>query len=272
MSADVAHASDRADKGRSAAPAWALAAFVAVLLHAGAAGCVALSLHAGEDDPELGAQAIAIGLDMSAPWTEPSDLPPGPEAADAAASTAQVEQKAKVEDSVLPKEQPVESPDPDRVVAPDAAKMPKDEEPKVTAQAAATSAESVASEAAAPPPSETAPVAPQSLAPAIGIGDSARRVTATWQRELVAHLDRHKRYPAGTPPRTAEILVGFTIDRTGHVLRSEVVRSSGNRAFDDAALAMMRRSDPVPAPPPLVADESLSFTVPVRFRAKDARS
>jgi hypothetical protein len=28
---------------------------------------------------------------------------------------------------------------------------------------------------------------------------------------------------------------------------------------------MFRRSDPVPQPPPLIADEGLSFTMPVQF-------
>jgi hypothetical protein len=31
---------------------------------------------------------------------------------------------------------------------------------------------------------------------------------------------------------------------------------------------MVRRSDPLPAPPPLIADDGLSFTVPVIFRVK----
>jgi len=30
---------------------------------------------------------------------------------------------------------------------------------------------------------------------------------------------------------------------------------------------MMKRFDPVPAPPPLVADETLTFEIPVVFRA-----
>jgi periplasmic protein TonB len=34
---------------------------------------------------------------------------------------------------------------------------------------------------------------------------------------------------------------------------------------------MVRRSDPVPAPPPLVADDGLSFTVPVIFRVKGGK-
>jgi TonB family protein len=46
------------------------------------------------------------------------------------------------------------------------------------------------------------------------------------------------------------------------------VRGSGDPSFDQAALDMLKRSDPVPSPPPLVADEGLSFTLPVIFRVK----
>jgi TonB family protein len=46
------------------------------------------------------------------------------------------------------------------------------------------------------------------------------------------------------------------------------VKGSGDPVFDKAALAMVHRSDPVPPPPPLVADEGLSFTLPVVFRVK----
>jgi TonB family protein len=52
------------------------------------------------------------------------------------------------------------------------------------------------------------------------------------------------------------------------VLSARVVQGSGDPAFDEAALAMMRRADPVPPPPPLIADAGLSFTMPVIFRVK----
>ena len=91
---------------------------------------------------------------------------------------------------------------------------------------------------------------------------------AAWQKELVAHLDRHKRYPPERVMKAAEIVVGFVLDRMGHVLSASIVKGSGDQAFDEAALAMVRRSDPVPAPPPAVADETLSFTLPVLFRIK----
>ena len=112
------------------------------------------------------------------------------------------------------------------------------------------------------------PEGPRSVAPAIGIGESARRARATWQKELVAHLDKHKRYPAERQQKSAEIVVSFVLDRIGHVLSTGIVKGSGDAAFDEAALAMMRRSDPVPQPPPLVADEGLNFTLPVIFRVK----
>jgi TonB family protein len=110
------------------------------------------------------------------------------------------------------------------------------------------------------------PVAQQP--PAIGSGETARRMRATWQKELVAHLDKHKRYPAGRSRKSAEIMVSFALDRMGHVVSATIVKGSGDAAFDEAALAMLKRSDPVPPPPPLVADEGLNFSLPVIFRVK----
>ena len=62
--------------------------------------------------------------------------------------------------------------------------------------------------------------------------------------------------------------MSFVLDRTGHILSSRIVRGSGDASFDAAALAMLQRSDPVPQPPPRVADEGLNFTMPVIFRVK----
>jgi protein TonB len=52
------------------------------------------------------------------------------------------------------------------------------------------------------------------------------------------------------------------------VLSTSIVKGSGDTALDEAALAMVRKSDPVPPPPPAVADEGLSFTLPVIFKIK----
>jgi protein TonB len=129
------------------------------------------------------------------------------------------------------------------------------------------STESEAVEATATPSSENIPQAMRSVAPAQGTGESAQRVRATWQKELMAHLDKHKRYPASSQ-KGAEIVVSFALDRKGHVLSTSIVKGSGDTALDEAALAMVRKSDPVPPPPPAVADEGLNFTLPVIFKIK----
>ena len=82
---------------------------------------------------------------------------------------------------------------------------------------------------------------------------------ATWQKELIAHLDQHKRYPAERSQKSAEIVVSFALDRMGHVLSASIVKGSGDAAFDEAALAMVRRSDPVPQPPPAGRRRGIEF-------------
>ena len=163
---------------------------------------------------------------------------------------------------------PTETEDPDRIVSPDASRKPQEDETKVKVMETSPSQESVASEAAAAPTSETMKEAPVSAAPVLGTGESARRVRTTWQRQLLAHLDRHKRYPSGATHPTGQVTLSFVLDRVGHVVSASVLQGSGDAALDQAALTMIRRSDPVPQPPPLVADEGLNFSIPVVFRAK----
>ncbi len=247
---------------------WIIAALSALALHLAGAALALANLKSDEANDGLGAPAIEIGLDMSSPRQDASDLPPGPDSDASVASPDMPEQKAELEETDLPKDLPTETDNPDRVVTPNEVKKPVEDEAKVATVQSAASQQSVAAEAMAAPSSENIPQGPRSVAPAQGTGESARRAKLTWQKELIAHLDRHKRYPAERARKSAEILVSFVLDRMGHVLLARVVKGSGDPAFDEAALAMVRRSDPVPQPPPAVADEGLSFTLPVIFRVK----
>jgi protein TonB len=253
---------------RSSRRLWIFAALGALALHVGGAALAVAHLRSVEPDDILGAPAIEIGLEMTSPRLEPADLPPGPDAQASVASPALAEQKAEVKESELPKEVPTETDDPDRVVMPNSANKPKEDDSKVAEVQTSASMESVAVEATATPSTEAIPEGPRSVAPAQGTGASAQRLRATWQKELIAHLDRHKRYPTDRSQKSAEIVVSFALDRMGHVLSTSIVKGSGDAAFDEAALAMVRRSDPVPQPPPAVADEGLNFTLPVIFRIK----
>jgi TonB family protein len=247
---------------------WAFAALGALVLHVGGGALAVAHLRTVEPDDTFGAAAIEVGLEMTSPRVETTDLPPGPDTEASVAAPALAEQKAEVKETELPKDVPTESNDADRVVTPNSPSKPKEEEAKIAEVETSASMESLATEATAMPSSEAIPEGVRSVAPALGTGASAQRLRATWQKELVAHLDRHKRYPADRSQKSAEIVVSFVLDRMGHVLSTSIVKGSGDAAFDAEALAMVRRSDPVPQPPPAVADEGLNFTLPVIFKVK----
>jgi TonB family protein len=247
---------------------WILAAVGALALHIGCGALAVAHLQTDDADDSLGSAAIEVGLELTSLRREATDVPAGPDTDASVASPALAEQKAEVKETELPKDVPTETDDPDRVVTPNESKKPKDEDAKIAAVQTSASTESIAAEATATPSSDAIPEGTRSISPALGTGETARRVRATWQKELVAHLDKHKRYPATRSQKSAEIVVSFALDRMGHVLSASIVKGSGDTAFDEAALAMVRKSDPVPMPPPLIADEGLSFTLPVIFRVK----
>jgi TonB family protein len=244
---------------------WLVATVVAVSLHLGALTAALLGFNLEPDDDATGAPAIEISLAAAAPRNEDvTEAPPGPLAEDAAATPPSIaESQTKQRDE--PKSARTESED---------AELTQNEKPdKPTEEShehqatAVRSSESSASDAAAPPKSEAVQSAVQPAAPAPGADASARAAKLSWQKALMAHLNRSKRYPAGAPRRSVEVSIAFTLDQHGRVVNSNVKRSSGDQAFDDAALAMMKRADPVPAPPQVMGNQSLSFDVPVIFRA-----
>lgn len=244
---------------------WSVAAFCAILLHVGGAATALLTLRGDIEDDMSGAPAIELSLEpVAARETEPTDLPPGPvtdESTAAAPSVASAETKESTEEKIARTE--AEDAELSRNAKPD--KPVEDEKSRQAQQV--VSSESAASEATAPPKSDAAKVADRPAAPVQGADAAANAVKLTWQKALMAHLNRAKRYPAGGGRRTAESTVHFTIDRRGHVLAYSIKKSSGLPVFDEAALAMMKKADPVPPPPPVIADEGLFFDVPVQFRA-----
>jgi protein TonB len=245
---------------------WCLAVCGSVALHAFCVTLVALNLHDAPDEVAFGAPAIEIDIELAAPRVQPNDLPPGPNVEASAATPTVTAQKEVV--SELPKAAPAETADPDAVVAPVDTKKPKKDSSDIATTQATAAEASVAAVATAVPRPETAADSVRSVAPAQGTGESVQRVRATWQKELAAHFDRYKRYPSDRSQLSAELIVSFELDRTGHVLSTHIVQGSGDVSFDEAGLAMMRRADPVPAPPAPVADEGLTFTMPIIFRVK----
>jgi protein TonB len=75
---------------------------------------------------------------------------------------------------------------------------------------------------------------------------------AKWRAQLMAHLERLKRYPPGARRRREEgvVQVRFVVDDGGNVRSARIVRSSGSAELDEAVVALLRRASPLPAPPP----------------------
>jgi protein TonB len=81
----------------------------------------------------------------------------------------------------------------------------------------------------------------------------------------VARLARFQRYPAQAKGATGVANLSFSIDRQGHLLNSQIIKSSGSTVLDAEALSLMTRAAPLPPPPAAVPDTDLTCVLPIRF-------
>ncbi|MFT3968463.1 MAG: energy transducer TonB [Sphingobium sp.] len=116
---------------------------------------------------------------------------------------------------------------------------------------------------AADPVPET--TAPRSM-PAPPARQAASDQKATWEAQLLAHLEKYRRYPATARARREEGIayVTFRMNRAGSILSAEVVRSSGSALLDRAALDTLKRAQPLPKIPD-DKPNTLELSVPVEF-------
>jgi protein TonB len=89
---------------------------------------------------------------------------------------------------------------------------------------------------------------------------TARRA---YMGEIAKKLHRNKVNPRSA--QTGTVLVSFTVDKRGDILSHAIVKSSGSKLLDDAAIASLERSAPFPPLPGEVSGSSLELQVPFRF-------
>jgi periplasmic protein TonB len=96
---------------------------------------------------------------------------------------------------------------------------------------------------------------------------SAPRIDPSWISLLLKHLQEFKSYPLEARRRNEQgvVLLAFSIDRNGHVVSRQIIKSSGYRDLDDEVLALVERAQPMPAFPPSMTEAQLNLTVPIRF-------
>jgi protein TonB len=247
---------------------WGIAAFAALSLHVAGAALALAHLNPDEGSDGLGSNVGEIGIELTSPSAEETELPAGPDADASVASPALAEQKAEVKPTDLPTETPKESDEPDRVVTQNEQKKPTDDDPKTEAVQTAASQESVAQEASARQHIEGAREANAATAPNLGIGKDNERLAAKWAKQLSAYFELHKRYPKTEKVKAAKVMVNIVINRLGHVLSVAVAETSGDPLYDEAAMDMVRRSDPVPRPPAGLTDDTFERNLPVNFNGK----
>jgi len=86
-------------------------------------------------------------------------------------------------------------------------------------------------------------------------------------RLLAMRLAEVKQYPAAAVAQheQGEVLVGFRLDRSGHVLSWQITRSSGYDELDAEVARMVARAAPFPPLPRAWHADSASFQVPIGF-------
>ena len=98
---------------------------------------------------------------------------------------------------------------------------------------------------------------------------SDTHAVATWQSDLLAHIERYKRYPRQARRRGFEavIHVRVVIDKKGRVIQHQLSQASQYRSLNREVMALITRAQPLPAPPQLHGD-TISFVLPVTFSLK----
>ena len=229
---------------------WGICFALALCFHA--AGAAAL-LARWNEESDLVTNAPVIMIELApvpvAPEITPNELPPGPQQTEV---QPEPEQQKPIEKVELPPEPQAElqiTPPPKPV------EKPKEMKPKQK-HASLTSAPSTAEHRAA-----------RAAAPMPGAASRDSDALPNWKSQLVARIERYKRYPSEAQSRGEQGVaqLAFSIDRSGGVHHARIVRSSGSSLLDRETLALIERAQPLPPPPPHVPDSQLSVVVPIRY-------
>ena len=232
-----------------------------------------------EESQAGGAFIIELSTITASPNEERRDISVGVKAEEVAAVAASTPQQASVAASKPEENEPIVPvttlpPPEDALVKPPEEKPLEEVEPVEAAQAKDAPAVVAvdASEAAAPQQIENAEKVSETPAGQFqGLSRFDRAAIENWRRDVAVYLNKFKRYPLHAREARASgvVNVSFAMDRTGRVLRAEVVRGSGFDILDAAAIELVNKASPLPAPPETKTGDTIELIVPVKFRWRD---
>ena len=101
-------------------------------------------------------------------------------------------------------------------------------------------------------------------------GEEKKGGSATAHRKylgaLRTHLERSKVNPRTTLIGTA--VVRLTVKSDGELIEHKIIKSSGSKLLDNAALASIEQASPFPAIPSEVGEETIQVSVPFKFSVR----
>lgn len=253
---------------------WCACFGIAIGFHV--AGAAALMARWNES-PDAVANAPVVMIDLApvavATQTTPTEVPPD-----------QVESKQQIEPDPVPEkppeltevepepQKPVEKVEPEPEVKAELAMLPPPKPPELEKpveekkEAKKKPRRRVASVASAPSVADLK--ADHAAAPMPGANARDPNAMRNWTSQLVAQIERHKRYPYSADGASGTALVAFTVDRSGRAYHTRVVRSSGNGVLDRDAVNWVERSQPLPAPPSDRPGSQFPVVVPLRYNSR----
>jgi protein TonB len=204
--------------------------------------------------------AVAGQTAVISPISDETAPPLPPPEAETPADEAQM----RAELAAIPEPSPEPPPEPEpaplgeteptlKLVAPPEQRTPVDQKPSIVNLDARAGREPAGAQSA------------QSSRPdrkAVSADNSA--VIDAYKRTVATKIARNK--PASDTAASAQgvALISFTVLVDGRVGQLKIVKSSGHKTLDQAAMAAVGKSSPFPPPP---TGAGRSFTVPIRFNA-----
>ncbi len=180
--------------------------------------------------PSLMPPPLAPALPDALPQADTAPAPPPPPA-------------------VKPRPRPAPAPDP---VAEPRPEQPAPSDSSAAQVAAGTGGGAVAGEGG------------QAQAPSLSQG-RINDLTANWGAKIRARIEKRKRYPLAADGASGTVTVRLTVTRSGALAGLSIAASSGNAALDEAAIKAVRGAGRFPAAPEGLTQDSISFTLPMRF-------
>lgn len=260
--------SDVFNEGAPSFHRWCEIAALILVLHVG--GGIAATVtwpHKVEPDP-AGAVVMELSAMAVAPL-RPEDLAIGPLVRESV-PTLQPIDEAVPEESEFPElaEAPL-APDPE-VALPKAEMLEtvREAETVDTLREAQVGIElSAAPMVATAPPKLDAVPGEVITAQSLGANVRSNPAEIAWQKEILFHLNRYKRYPAAARARGVQGVtkVEFRLDAGGRLVDARIISGSGSEPLDEEALAVLRRASPFPEPPDRHPGEQVHLVLPIEF-------